>query len=321
VVAEDRQGHPVRGLEAQDFTLLDNGQPRTITDFHAVDTTVTPDAIHVLIVMDMINTGFGAVAREREELGNYLNQDGGKLSWPTSIGILTEDGVKVMNGSTLDGHVLQTQFQKSQTDLRSVGRAAGFYGAAERMELSLRQISELATVEATHPGRKFIVVIGPGWPMLAGAGVEADIKQRSWVWNYIVQLTNGLRQAHIALYSVNAFDFGGRSNPFYYQGYLKPIKRLDNAEYPDVALQVVAEHSGGRAIPSGHDVQAEINTALRDAGPYYQITFESPSPDHPNEFHELSVHIAKPDLTARTNSFYYANPQMMNGNKAVPNPR
>jgi hypothetical protein len=122
-----------------------------------------------------------------------------------------------------------------------------------------------------------------------------------------------LREAHINLYSLDPFELG-RTNPFAYQAYLKGVSKLNQAEYPYLSLQVLAEHSGGRALASGRDVLGEINTAIRDAGTYYQLSFEVPAGEQPNEYHELRVKTDKPDTTARTNASYYAEGGAVGGN-------
>jgi VWFA-related protein len=311
VVAEDKLSHPTRGLQASDFTVLDNNQSQNLVGFRAMDGNgTTPDPVHILIVVDMINCDFTTVAREREQLGEYLNQDSGRLGHPTGLAVLTESGLKMMTGSTLDGKALMTNFQKVQTEIRSVGRAAGFYGAAERLEMSLAQLSQLAAYEGTQPGRKMVLVISPGWPLLSWAGTEEDTKQRAWVFNSIVHLSNGLREAHVALYCLDPFELG-RTNPFYYQNYLKPVANIGHAEYPDLALQVLAEHSGGRGLTTGRDILGEIDTALHDAGSYYELTFEAPTADHPNEYHGLRVKTDKPDLKILTTAGYYAETQAL----------
>ncbi len=316
VVVEDKLGHPIRGLQAQDFTLLDNGQPRTIENFRAVAVDSPTDPTRIVIMVDMINTGFDAVSREREQVGEYLNQDGGKLGHPTSIGALTESGLKIMKGSSTDGHALLDAFKNFQTDLRAVGRSAGFYGAVERMQTSLSQLSELTAYEATQPGRKLVLIVSPGWALFTGSGIEEDNKQRTWVYNAIANLSHGLREAHIALYSLDPFQLG-RTNPTFYQSFLKGVSKLNQAEYPYLGLQVLAEHSGGRALTSGHDVLGEINTAIRDAGPYYELSFDAPAAEHPNEYHELRVKTDKPDTTARTNASFYAEGGAAGGNPAL----
>ncbi len=317
VLAQDSTGNSVSGLQATDLTVLDNGQPRTLKNFREVDARRNPEATHVLLVLDMINTGFSEIAWEREQVTEFLKQDGGKLAHPVAIAAMTDSGVKMMQGSSQDGAALIEGMRKLQTELRDLTRAGGYWGATERLSMSLDQLGQIAAVESRLAGRKMVVVISPGWPQLPGAGSEEDAKQRKWVFGVIVQFTNALRENGIALYCLDPYTLG-RTNPDYYKTYLKGVKRYGNAEYPDIALQVLAEHSGGRTLTEGHDVLGEIKRAMRDAGTYYEVSFEEPIADTPNEYHEVQVKVGRPDVTARTASIYYANAQATGGKTTSP---
>jgi VWFA-related protein len=309
VAVTDKLGHHVDGLQAGDFTVLDNKEPQKLIDFRAVDGRSSGDPVRIVIVMDMINTGFNEVAWERQQLETFLKQDGGKLGSPTTIAIFADSGVKTQRDASLDGNTLLAAFDKSQTELRTVGRAAGFYGAAERLQMSLSQLSQLSRYEAVQPGRKLFLVIGPGWPLLAMAGDQEDMKQRKWVFNSIVQVTNALHAAQITVYCLDPFELG-RTNPFYYQGYLKGIAFSKNAEYPNLALQVFAEHSGGQVLVNGKDITGDLNIAVRDANAGYDLTFEAARGDRPSEYHALQVQVNKPGVKVRTVAGYYARPEL-----------
>jgi len=311
VLVADSLGHPVHGLDRQNFTLLDNGQPRQLVNFRAVDPGSDPNAVRVLLVVDMMNNNVNQVARQREQIGEFLNQDGGRLAHPTALAVLTEKGVTMMNGYSQDGHTLLDAFQKVSSELRPVGRSAGFYGAAERLQESLAGLAQIVGYEAQQPGRKLVFLIGPGWPMLPNASIQESDRQRAWVFNTLVQLSNSMREAHMVLYSLDPFGLGstqGNANPFYYQGYRKPVTKVDQAEYPYLAEQVLAEHSGGRTLISANDTLGDINAALRDAGAYYELTFEAPAADRTNEYHKLDVRVDSPNAQVRTNAGYYAKP-------------
>lgn len=309
VEVNDKLGHNISGLKPEDFTLLDNKQLSKILDFREVDTrNSTADPVHVLIVIDMINTGFDAVAREREQLGEFLKQDGGRLAHPTSLAMLTEKGIKLQQASTLDGNVLLASLEGANSELRMVGRSAGFWGAEDRLNWSLNQLTQLVAFEATQPGRKLAFFISPGWPMLPRAGDNASDKQLQWTFNAIIGLTNGLREAHLTLYALDPFQLG-RTDPFYYQSYLKGVANVNKAEYADLALQVLAAHSGGMVLISGMDILGDINTAIRDANACYSLTFEAPPADRRNEYHDLRLQVDKPGAIVRTTVGYYANVQ------------
>lgn len=286
--------------------MLDNKQPQKLLSFRAVEAKGdSADAAHVLIVVDMINTGFGVVAREREELSEFLKSNGGELQNPTALAVLAESGLKLGGGWTRDGSTLQAAFGKQSGELRTVGRDAGIYGAAERLEMSLNQLAQLAGYEAAQPGRKVILFISPGWPMLYVAGDQSDLKQRTWVFNQVVRLTNGFLDGNITLYVIDPFDLG-RTDPFYYQAYLKGVAFPKDAEYPNLALQVLAVHSGGQVLVSGRDVTGELKTAIRDASASYELTFAAAPGDRVEEYHALQVKVDKPDAVVRTTAGYYA---------------
>ena len=313
VAVTDKQGHHVCGMQAQDFTLLDNKQPLKLLGFRAVDSAASPASpVHVVVVIDNINSTFNTVAREREQLGEFLKQNNGQLAHSTSIAVLADTGLKVASGSSVDGNALLAGFDKINSELRIVGDDTGFYGAAERLEMSLSQLSELASYEATQPGRKLILIVSPGWPMLDWVGLQADMHERAWIFKSVVGLTNGLREAHITLYSLEPFELG-RVDPFYYEDYLKGIAKVDQADYPDLSLQVLAAHSGGLVLVTGNGIANEINTAVRDADSYYELTFDAGPGTQPDTYHALAVKIDKPGLTARTTTGYYTDTHQQAG--------
>src|ERR1700721_4033843 len=90
----------------------------------------------------------------------------------------------------------------------------------------------------------------------------------------IMGLTNGLRKAHMTLYSIDPHSLG-RTDPFYSQSYLKPVSNVNQAEEPYLALQVLSAHSGGLEEVTGMDILGEINTAIRDEKGCFPLPFEA----------------------------------------------
>ena len=83
VQVTDKSGAPIRGLQQQDFTLLDDKQPQKIVSFQAVDAGAAAKSdppIEIILVADSINTTFHNVAYERDEVKKFLLQNGGKLA-------------------------------------------------------------------------------------------------------------------------------------------------------------------------------------------------------------------------------------------------
>lgn len=305
VEVTDKPGHHLRGLRASDFSLLDNNQPQRLVGFRSTEAVrQAANQVRVVIIVDMINSDWDTVSCEREQLMEFLTEDKGHLAHPTSVALLTDDGLKIERLTTMDGNAMEADLKGTNSVFRLIGRNTGVYGDVDRMEMSLSQVSQLAAFESEQPGRKLFLTISPGWPLLDWVGMQEDMKQRAGTFDSDVQLTNGLRDAHITLYALQPYELG-RVNPFYYQTYLKPPASVGDAIYPDLALQVLAEHSGGRVLVTGHGVTEEVNDAMRDANAYYELSFDAPTAAHPNDYHALQVKVNKSDVTVHTNAGYY----------------
>jgi VWFA-related protein len=307
VVVTPKNGQPVSGLQQQDFTVLDNKVPQPLASFQAVDGRKAQ--VEVILLVDAVNTSYQSVAFERGEIDKFLRADQGNLAHPTAFAVLTDSGIQTQEGFSSDGNALSASLDQYTVGLRNIRRDTGFYGAAERFQLSLKGLHDLAAREASHPGRKIIVWISPGWPLLSGANVELDTKQQQQLFEYVVSLSRQLQQAQITLYSVDPLgtaDTGIRT--FYWKEFAKGISKPSQVHAGDLGLEVLATQSGGLALSSNNNVTAELQTCIADAGSYYEISYNPPPADQPNEYHHLEVRIAKPGLAARTRQGYYSQP-------------
>jgi VWFA-related protein len=304
VEVTDKSGRPIRGLEAGDFSVFDNNQPQKLLDFHAVDADHPPATpVHVLIIVDGVNADSRIVQSAREGLTEFLKQNRGKLGYPTSIALFTDSGFKLLQHvPTQDDNALLASLNSAQAELREIGRSAGIYGAAERWQKSFDLISDLSNDEATQRGRKLVLFLSPGWPMLSQADV--DKKHQTWIFDDIVGISNQLRQACVSLYTLDPTSFGS-DDSFSYESFLKAVTKITEAQYPDLAVGVLAAHSGGRVIRGGNDVKGEINTALRDATAYYNLSFEPAPASLTTQYHAIRIKVDKPGLAVRTTAGYY----------------
>jgi len=304
VVVTSKSGPPVTGLQQQDFTLLDNKVARPITSFQALGRSRAP--VEVIVVVDAVNTGIEQVSYEREEIEKFLRTDGGHLAYPTTIAVFTDNGIQKLGDLTDDGNALSALLDHSNTSLRYIGRSAGFYGATDRFYLSLKALNELTASAASLPGRKVILWVSPGWPLLSGPNVELDYKQEQGLFENIVAMSTQLRKTRTTLYSVDPLgsaDFGGRT--FYYQEFLKGISKPSQVNAGDLALQVLAVQSGGLALTASNDIALLLQKCMADTDVYYEMTFDSPASGDKDEYHHLEIEVDKAGLTARTRQGYY----------------
>ncbi len=311
VVVTDKSGKPVPGLQQQDFTLLDNKQPQKILSFRAVEGGAAADSpVEVVLLLDEVNTSFSKMAYTREQIEKYLQRDGGALDRPVSVAFVSDSGATFGGAPSRDGNALSAYLNQKEASLRAINRSQGFYGASDRQQLSLNALGQLINYEITRPGRKLVVWVSPGWPLLTGPNVELTSKEQQDLFGSIVDFSDGLRRARITLYDVDPLgmtDAGGMRT-FYYQEFVKGAKTAYQVQIANLALQVLAVQSGGRVFNSSNDVTGEIAKCVTDASAFYVLSFDALAGDGPNQYHALEIKLDRRGLAARTRTGYYAQP-------------
>src|SRR5580704_11827861 len=307
VVVTPKSGSPVTGLSQQDFTLLDNKAPQTITSFQALGGGEAP--AEVMVVIDAVNAVPETIAYERNQIEKFFSANGGRLPHPTTFAIFTDADTHIHPGYTTDGNALSASLNEAVVSINRVSPSAGFEGSTDRVQLSLKAMETIAAYEAPRPGRKLVLWISPGWPLLSRAVIQFTSLQRQQMFANIVSLSTQLRQARITLYSIDPLgirDIGLRTSA--YAAYLKGVSKPKDVEAGNMALQVFAAHSGGLVLNSGNDLAELLQKCLTDTEAYYVISFETPAAGQRDEYHHLEIRLAKPGLSARTRQNYYAQP-------------
>jgi VWFA-related protein len=311
VVVSPKSGPPVAGLQQQDFTVLDNNSPLAIASFAAVTGRQAP--VEVVLVIDAINIDAREIGYERIQIDKFLRAEGGHLAYPVAVAVATDTGVKIAENFSSDGTALSAAMDRDQIGLRDIGRSAGFYGAAERLQYSLQALNQLIVSEAPHTGRKMLLWISPGWPLLTGPNIELDSKQQTQIFAQIVGLSTELRQARVTLYSVNPLGAGESIfRGTYYQDFLKGVSKPSQVNLGNLGLPVLAIQSGGLQLDFNNDLAALLQECISDVAPYYEISFAAPPAERPEEYHRIEIKVAKPGLIARTRQGYYAQPATHN---------
>ncbi len=304
VVVTPKSGPPVAELRRENFTILDNKIPQPIAAFRAVGGSDV--RTEVILLIDAVNTSYQNVAFERGEITKFLRSNGGHLAHPTALAVFTDTGTQIQDGFTQDGNALSQDLNKYSIGLREIRRSAGFYGAGDRFQLSMTALRTLAMREAARPGRKLVLWISPGWPLLSGPGVELDAKQQRQLFASVEELSTVMRQARITLYSIDSLGANEnllRSN--YYMEFVKGVSKPSQVEIGDLALQVIATQSGGLALNST-GVASMMHQCIADADNFYELLYTPAVAEQGSNYHSIEVKVNQSGLTARTRTGYYA---------------
>jgi VWFA-related protein len=294
VVVTEKSGAPVSGLQLEDFTLLDNNLPQTITSFEAVDGRQA--RAEVVLVIDVVNGEWRELGIAREEVRKFLKADKGRLAYPTTFGVLTETGIQFHLGFSKDGKALSAALDQFRIPRHSLDRDADRGGTASRFENSFQGFSQLLAEESGRPGRKLIVWISPRPPMLPDPQNTTDAIQREQIFENGVAISKELRESRITLYFI---DPSGTAD-------VEPGLTESHTNHTRAAD--AATPSGGLALHPGNDMASALRQCVADAGAYYEMSFRPAIADRPNEYHHLEIRVAKPGMTARSTQGYYSQP-------------
>lgn len=312
VVVTDRSGDPVQGLEQQDFTIIDNKRPQPATSFRAVVPGSKADAspLRVVFVIDEVNISFRAMANAQQQLEKYLRRDGGQLPVPMSLVIFNEKSTQVQGTPTRDGNVLADSVHAIASGAPRELEGSMFENRVWRLQTSLRALGKLVAYEATQPGRKLLIWLSPGWPLITESEDKLTDKELQTNFHTVVKLSTELREALVTLYSIDPMgtDDAGSLGNVYYQNFLGGVSSAGKFRSGDLTIPVVAVQSGGLVLNRNNDFASLIVRCVADAQSYYSLAYEPNLAGHPDEYHDVQVKIDKPGLVARTRTGYYSEP-------------
>jgi VWFA-related protein len=313
VVVTDAWGKPVSGLQPWDFKLLDNGQPSKILYFRAFDGegVKAQPPVEVILLFDALNLNVQQQGFVRNELTRFLVQKGGHLAHPTTLMVLGDNGVAVQPQPSLDGNALNALLKTVNPHITAFGPTMGIQGAIERFNRSVQQMRMIAENESHKPGRKLLIWISAGWPLLEIQNFIPAESNKKKYFEDIVELSTWLREARMVVYSAAPIDpsMGGAGRaPLLYQDFVKPVPDARQAHSGNLGLRVLALQTGGQILGPSNDVAGQISQCIADADSFYQLTVAPPPTEHPDEYHSLKLSVVQPGLTVRTNTGYYDQP-------------
>ena len=309
VFVDNKSGQPVANLGQQDFTILDNKSQRPITSFNVESAAAEP--VHVILFLDAVNTPYSLFAYLREGVEKFLKSNEGKLAYPTTIAVLTDNGAEIVKNFASDGNALSDLLEHDKVGLRVINRSSQWSGV-DLMQMSLNAFHQLTEFASTVPDRKLIVWISPGWPLISGPQVYLTAKEQDQIYGEVISLSTQMRQNNLTIYNINPVGAGESLNRAdYYESFLQGVTKPGDAQLADLSIQVLAVHSGGVAIESNSDVNGMIQKCLTDAQSWYEITYDPALGEKPNEYHHIDVKLNQRGLVARTLDGYYANQQII----------
>jgi VWFA-related protein len=316
MVVTDAKGNVVNDLSKQDFHVEEAGGPQDIQTFEqagahtpdpqiSIDSTadldrLAPRAPVNIILLDEFNTRFEDMAFARYSLKKYLEKQPGKLTAPTILIAVNLQKFTVLQDYTQNKDEILTALEKHLVAYPWQQEQGAWVG--ERYATAFITLRRVAEAVLGHPGHKNMIWIGRGFPSLNYARLPVDAQDH--LESAVRSCVNILRNARITLYTID--PAGVMLYPSEYGGGL-----LANDPFGgNYQFSLLAKATGGAALYGRNDVDAEIDTAIRDGGSFYTLTYRPNNPPNntPSDlkkFRRIKVTVDRPALTVTTREGYY----------------
>jgi VWFA-related protein len=312
VAVLDRAGNPVTGLTKDDFVVLENGKPQTVSTFVAVTApTPPPDrATWERSVTTEVVENSGA----EERLLALVIDDATLPQSPWMIQATKTAARTFIEelGPRDKAAIIFTRNNRHAQDFTS--DKARLLAAAERVQpgfpphlyyyrSSLSTLSRLSDYLAQVPLRKKAIVwLGIGVPLdtdgisnikLSSFGTTMEGAEATQsLWNGFRRAIDRAQRGNVAIYGISPAGLSADSSYRHF----------------NESLQAMASNTGGRAFIETNDVKPGIAKVLQETGNYYLVGY-SPTPRGPDgSYRRVEVKTLRSDLDVRSRGGYFVTP-------------
>ncbi len=342
VSAVDRKGVPIRGLTASDFTVLEDGKPRPIVGFEAVDlpgalldpeaaewvkdaprdvitNSVDADRLFLIVMDDVTMPWHPGLIEDAKQIARTVVSQLGEHDRAAVVFArnssnaqpFTADHAKLLAAIDATGPGLVDWFNFGGADVHHIKNVVHTLNTAIDVMSGAPQL------------RKSLVFISSGVPfsgLYTGGQVRIPI-DRSLVDDLRLELRTLYQVANRGQVRVYPFTPGGALGfETYLHRHAQSAMDFDNAgrvaSAAERTLTLMANQTGGRATVGNTKAETGIARLFEDSRAYYIIGFERAS-DRPGN-HSLKIRTTRKDAEVHTrNSYEITAPKAPNPKRPV----
>jgi VWFA-related protein len=278
----DRGGVPAKDLKAEDFILLDNGQPREIRNFWQESGL----PLTIALVADVSGSQAGFIRSHRNAVAQFLKQ----VISPGDRAMIVEVAQQARLISDLTGSLDDLSAAVEKIGTRE-GKQSPLLGPPCRNKSFPRSCGGTAlwhglyyTAKELKPvtGRKAIVILSDG--MDTGSDISL---------NDLIEMA---QSAEAVVYSMKY------ANPMRFLSISATI-----AQAVSRGLARLSRETGGLIFPNPGRKTAEVFSQIEsDLRNMYVLGFTPPDDARDGQFHNLDVKAVRKDLVVRSRAGYWA---------------
>jgi VWFA-related protein len=314
VIATDSKGLPVSGLGAADFRVFDNGREQTVASFEKISSRAAPAAalppnaysnrigkqgepqVLSMILLDAVNTKYRYQHIGRQAVESILTtmepvERVALYAFGSELRTLHEfssdkqsllaklrayRGESTLHDDFLPDYRTPPRFPPPplQTQAFDHDRIVNTFAMMEALAKHVKGI----------PGRKNLLWVSEGFPLLAGFRIQDHFQKE------LGRATAALNDAGVSVYPIDA------------RGLVNGGSFLSNI----ATFRDVADATGGKAYFNRNDLGRGVRMALDDSREAYVMTYYPKDIAEDGAYHQILVRSTRPGVQLRFRRGYYA---------------
>lgn len=335
VVVTDSSGHPVNGLKASDFKVVEEGTPQVVASLQVhgalnaeemvrlaaapalplnTFTNFTPVVnknAYTVILLDALNTRLDAQMSVRVQLIDYLKH----MQPGTPVAIFQRDTqMHMIQGFSSDPKVLlaAAESKRNRPVLLKLVKGNKDEYLQYRIDTVAGGFQMMGRYLAGFPGRKNLIWLTGALPDSS----ERDPMSDPFNDEFSVRegdprdLTAALTLSRVAVYPIDArgldagpqFDGGANRLP----GANANSDFLTAEGFQHTRLQMVAESTGGKAYYSSNGLKGVLAEIVNNGSNYYTLSYATTNRSWEGEFRRIKISVDRPRVKLQYRQGYYA---------------
>jgi len=336
----DKDRRPVRGLTAADFTVLEDGKPRPIVAFTAVElpslpalpSTAAPgaDTVPPDVTRNDLPDGRTVIILLDPFMERVMVPGRKTIADPPGLAALRNTALRVVDslgpgdlaavGHTIYGIAQNLTTDKSRlkraidtTAMGTIKRAEGEeWGSCECGVCGVEAITRVANAfRGDAQRRKTIFYVGERLRLSPVEGrcnpyLETATKQMVQATQLANVTVNTVDPNSLETTNVRAGDDFDPSRPISQAAADQEKANRAFLIERQQSLQTVADWTGGRAIMNTNTPEESVRPILDESSAYYLLAFQATDVKQDGRFHPIAVTVNRPGVQVRTRKGYYA---------------
>ncbi len=301
----DSEGHPVRGLTADDFTVLEAGAPQAITAFTAVEVPAGSQAVRQpswarTVAADVVDNDLPAGGRTivlvLDDLLPMAPDEGprarglatmvvDRLGPSDLVAVAFTSGLVPGVNFTSDHALVRAAIARYRPRMRSEGSGTKSFEAESVSNVVLDIVRGLRDIDKR---RKSVLWVSAGLSQALGtvADTRRDISKVGIrpIW---ADVFDEAARANVAIYPLDPAGLPGRLG-------------LGHQQF----AEDVAANTGAFAVERSNDPAPALDRVFAETGTYYMLGYQSSNPPAKKKWRPVSVRVRREGVTVRNRQGY-----------------